>query len=37
MDQIISIRNSVFEALWAGGSAGNEIIFFLTFIGGIHK
>ena len=35
MDQII--RKGVFEALWAERSAGNEITFFLTFIGGIHK
>ena len=35
MDQIIG--KGVFEALWAERSAGNEIIFFLTFIGGIHK
>ena len=30
MDQIISIRNGAFEALWAEG-------FFLTFIGDVHK
>ena len=28
MDQIIPIRNGVFEALWAGGSVGKKLISF---------
>ena len=28
MDQIIPIRNGVFEALWAGGSVGKKLFSF---------